>query len=123
MAGKRNSPKTPHAIVTQPETICMNFCSYYKPDKAEDLACQGFTTVKRLMREGRPVSLEKRGGAVSHAVSQMLSANLCPPCPFREDGCDFASGQKGAPPCGGLVLLGHLFESGVLHVDDLDNIV
>jgi hypothetical protein len=123
MTGKRNSPKPPHDITTQPKTICMNFCSYYKPDKPEDLACQGFTIVKRLMREGRPISLEKSGGAISRAVSEMLSANLCPPCPFHKDGCDFASGQKEALPCGGFVLLGHLVESRVLQVDDLRNIV
>jgi hypothetical protein len=123
MTGKRNLPKTPRDIMSQPKAVCRNFCSYYKPDKAEDLACQGFTIVKRLMREGRPISLEKRGGTISHAVSEMLSANLCPPCPFHEDGCDFASGQKEALPCGGFVLLGHLLESGVLHVDDHGNIV
>jgi hypothetical protein len=123
MTGKGNSSKTPRNIMARPETICVNFCSYYKPDKAQDLACQGFTIVKRLMQKGWAISLEKRGWPVTHAVSEMLSANLCPLCPFRRDGCDFASGRKEAPPCGGFVLLGNLVESGVLQVDDLRNIV
>jgi hypothetical protein len=123
MTGKRNSSKTPRDIMTQPKAICINYCSYYKPDKAEGLACQGFTIVKRLIRDGWPMSLEKRGLPITRAVSEMLSAHLCPPCPFQKDGCDFASGRKEALPCGSFVFLGHLLESGVLQVDDLRNIV
>jgi hypothetical protein len=123
MTAKKTSPKTPSELVPHSKAICMNFCSYYKPDKAEDLACRGFTVLEELMRKGRQISLEKRAGAVSPPVSATLSTHLCPACPFREDGCDFASGQKGARPCGGFLLLGHLIGSGVVDVDDLANIV
>jgi hypothetical protein len=123
MAGEKTSSKKASGCVPQPKAICMNFCSYYKPDKTEDLACRGFTVIEELMKKGYPISLEKRAGAVSPTVSEILSARLCPACPFRIDGCDFASGQRPAQPCGGFLLLGHLIGSGIVHIDDLVDIV
>jgi hypothetical protein len=109
----------PGNLMTTPKAVCKNFCSYYKPEKAEDLACRGFTIIQRLMREGRRISLERRDTVIGPAVSELLSENVCPSCPFREDGCDFADGREGAQPCGGFLLLGHLIGTGVLDVDDL----
>jgi hypothetical protein len=123
MLGKKTTPKQPPRFPAQSKAVCINFCSYYRPDKAEDLACRGFTVIEGLMKKGRQISFEKRAEALSHSVSEVLSANLCSTCPFREDGCDFASGKKHAPPCGGFLLLGHLIGSGTVHIDDLANIV
>jgi hypothetical protein len=119
MAAKKNSSQQPDSIMTTPKAVCINFCSYYKPEKAEDLACQSFTVIKRLMEEGRRISLKKEAAAVHPGVSELLSRKICAACSFREDGCDFAAGQKGVPPCGGFLLLSRLIGSRLLHVDDI----
>ncbi len=119
MAGKKTSSQQPDGVMTASKAVCINFCSYYRPDKAEDLACRGFTIIERLMREGRRFSLEKGDTAFGPAVSEVLSNRVCAACPFSEDGCDFAARIKGSRPCGGFLLLGRLLPSGVVKVDDL----
>jgi hypothetical protein len=120
MTGKKNLGQKRHeSAVTTPKIACTHFCSYYKPEKADDLACRGFMIIERLMRGGRRFSLPEDGAEPDRGVSEMLSARVCAECPFREDGCDFAAAQEGARPCGGFILLGLLVGSGELDVDDI----
>ncbi len=114
-------PPEARNIIKDSSSVCINFCSYYKPGKAEDLACEGFMTIERLMKEGRRFSLGRDDEDACHEMPE-ISRRVCARCSFREDGCDFAAGQKGARPCGGLLLIGRLIGSGELRVDDVLNI-
>ncbi len=117
----RPVPDAAGGFMTHAGQLCRKFCAYYKPGKAEDLACLGFTVIEGLIKKGLMISLEKGDSGVGRASSRALSENMCPSCPFYEDGCDFASGQASAQPCGGFLLLARLTESGTFDIDDLQN--
>jgi len=113
--GKR--PKTDTAI-------CRNFCTYYKPGKNEELACQGFVVVHGIISRGKRISQERpnRLAAADGRIIEMLKDRVCGVCEFHADGCDFILTSGGASPCGGFALLSHLFASGELEPEDLDTI-
>lgn len=100
------------------KTLCLNFCSYYKPGKNEELACRGYEVVERLSRAGKPVSCGKSGAKSSAEQVELIVQRLCSACGFQKDGCDFMLDRK-APPCGGFVLLAQLLDAGVISMDDL----
>lgn len=103
-------------------TLCKNFCKYYKPGKNEELACQGFVVVRRLIEKGRQVSREKprRAAAPDARTVEGLKARVCAACSFRAADCDFILSGGTASPCGGYALLFHLLGSGDLTLEELD---
>jgi hypothetical protein len=119
----RSSPAAANDFIARPRQLCENFCAYYKPGKDEELACLAFMIVKGLIRKGMRITLEKRGRSLDQGSSRALSENICPTCPFYEDGCDFAAGKAASQPCGGYILLAQLIGSGAIAVDDLQNMV
>lgn len=102
-------------------TLCVNFCQYYKPGRNEDLECQGFVVVRRLIDNGRKLSQERPGVAsVPDALTfEGLKGRLCSACSFREADCDFVSSGGRASPCGGFALLSHLLGSGTVKLDEI----
>lgn len=101
-------------------TLCVNCCTYYKPGKNEELACEGYAVVQRLIKSGKKISLEKRGKALSNdASAAALRANMCRACSFFQSDCDFILTGGKALPCGGFALLHHLLDSGEITVEDL----
>lgn len=91
--------------------LCKNFCTYYKPGKKKDLACEGFKVVRRLLQEARPISLAKRGAGRAQAPSaDALREVMCINCAFSEADCDYIATGGKALPCGGFVFLRHLLD-------------
>jgi len=105
-------------------TLCRNFCQYYKPGRNEELACQGFVVVHRLIGKGKPLSQEKpRRTAVPDARTvEGLKGRVCAACSFHEADCDFILSGGRASPCGGYALLYHLLGSGDLTLEELEGI-
>ncbi len=108
-------------FMTLPRQLCENFCAYYKSGKNEELACLGFVVVEGLIRKGVRIPLKKGGRAADRDSFSTLLKNMCPACPFYEDGCDFAAGKAASQPCGGFLLLARLAGSGSFDIDDLQN--
>lgn len=105
-------------------TLCRNFCKYYKPGRNEELACQGFVVVRRLIGKGRQLSQERprRTSAPDARTVDGLKGRVCAACIFRETDCDFVLSGGTASPCGGYVLLLHLLGSGDLTLEELEEI-
>ena len=102
--------------------LCGNFCSYYKPSKDEELACRGFVVVKQLIERGKQVSFEESKRRSGPLTEEGLRKVLCPACPFYEGDCDFILQEGYAMPCGGFIFLGLLIESGMICIDDVQDI-
>jgi len=100
------------------KTLCLNFCSYYKPGKNEELACRGYEIVQRLTQRGKLPELAGGSREFDRARAESLVQRMCVQCDFEPDGCDFMIDRK-APPCGGFVLLAQLIESGVITIEDI----
>ena len=102
--------------------LCRNFCQYYKPGKNEELACQGFVVVHRLIEKGRRLSQEKprRTAAPDARTIEGLKERVCTACSFRAADCDFILSGGTASPCGGYALLFHLLGRGDLTREELD---
>ncbi|MBI5641015.1 MAG: hypothetical protein HZA17_11375 [Nitrospirae bacterium] len=106
------------------DKICRDFCSYYKPGKNEELACQGFFVIKQLAEKGRvvPSLRDSRREMPGDPAQAILSQFLCSACPFSDSDCDFMLGTDTASPCGGYLFAARLMEAGLLTVDDLKGI-
>ncbi len=100
------------------KTLCLKYCSYFKPDKHEKLACRGYYVVERLMRSGRTVTLEKTGVSAGTKVIDQLVQALCGACPFHERDCDFYQDLV-SKPCGGFTLLSQLLGAGRITIDEI----
>lgn len=101
-------------------TLCENFCIYYKPGKNEDLACEGFAVVHRLIEHGKKIHLAKRTDIIpGRATVDALRSNVCRICSFHAGDCDYILTGGKAAPCGGFVLLSHLLEGGEITAEEL----
>jgi len=105
-------------------TLCRNFCQYYKPGRNEELACQGFVVVHRLIEKGGKLSQERplRTAVPDAKTAEGLKGRVCAACAFREADCDFVLSGGTASPCGGYALLLHLLGSGDLTLEELEGI-
>ena len=101
------------------EMLCSRYCPYYKPSKKENLACKGFLVVERFISDGNEIPLLKSDKICDAGTEKILRENLCVPCPFYENDCDFAQCENGASPCGGFLLVGILIEESVITVDNI----
>jgi hypothetical protein len=101
--------------------LCRPFCKYYKPAKKEELACMGFLVIEKLMQEGREIPFEVFKEKMYLLTEEMLTQNLCVLCPFYEEDCDFVQ-HKGSAPCGGFLLLGRLFDTKVISIDNIRDV-
>jgi hypothetical protein len=94
------------------ETICRDFCNYFKKGK-EELKCGGYEfliehlTLKELLRLSDKICTK---GSLKRSVpadNQDLFDMVCSRCDFMIDGCDYRDGVA-APPCGGYILINEL---------------
>lgn len=100
--------------------LCENHCTYYKPGRNEDMACEGFMVVRRLIEQGRDIPLGRRGpGREGTGVAAALRRSLCVRCGFHEADCDFILTGGKAHPCGGFVLLRHLLDEGKITIEEI----
>jgi hypothetical protein len=102
--------------------LCLNFCTYYKPGRNEELACQGYVVVQRLISGGRRLSQERPAKAArpNAATLKGLQDRVCLRCSFREQDCDYIATGGNAPSCGGFLLLSHLLGTGELTLDEIE---
>ncbi len=103
-------------------TLCRNTCSYYKPGKNEEMMCQGYVVVHRLLERGRQIPLARPSGAPAPAARTLegLRKRVCAVCSFQRADCDFILTGGAAAPCGGVVLLSHLLENGEVSFEEVD---
>jgi hypothetical protein len=99
-------------------SLCSQYCTYYKPDKNEALACKGYTVVERCLREGKNLVLDGHRREFAPATAELIVNKMCTACDFYEQDCDFMQNRT-ALPCGGFVLLSQLLESGVITIEDI----
>ena len=102
------------------QTLCLKFCSYYKPGRNEELACKGYMVVERLLREGKSLFVESNSSESNPVQADKIVKTLCIDCDFHEQDCDFMQ-DRTARPCGGFVLLERLLGSGVITIEDISN--
>ncbi len=107
---------------TAGETVCRNFCVYYKPAKNEELACRGLVVVQRLIEAGRAIPLARPEAAVppDKRAEESLRQRLCRACDFRENDCDFILTGGNASPCGGFLLLVRLLGTGKITIEEIE---
>ena len=110
------------------ENICGTFCSYYKPEKDEALACKGFIVVEQLMQKMTTIPFERpdlsdQCRQLRSETADRLALALCPTCSFSAEDCDFAGRQKGARPCGGFLLLMQLIQTRIIDIDDIRHLL
>lgn len=115
--------------------LCMRYCRYYKPGKAEDLACMGYTVADRLAEEGIDLCLsDGRQPSVAmqgREVRDVLVQSICRSCPFSPLDCDFMALRRGEPvgapeeavPCGGFLFLGDLLAIGHILDEDVKRVI
>ena len=101
-------------------TLCRNTCSYYKPGKNEEMACQGFVVVYRIMERGKKLSLSRPGNIAAASTLEGLRKRVCAVCSFQRSDCDFILTGGVAAPCGGVSLLSHLLEKGEVTLTEID---
>jgi len=101
------------------KTLCLKYCSYYKPSKNEELACQGFRVVERLTQAGRTILMENPGVSDDMQVLGQLVQSLCSVCTFHEHDCDYFH-DRVSQPCGGFVLLSQLLWSGKITIAEIE---
>jgi len=113
--------------------LCKNFCAYFKPSKKEDLACEGFVVIGRLLSKGKNIAFDKPAKACDYRMQGILTQTICVVCPFYANDCDFILAARSPafngkeretpPPCGGFIFLSHLLESNIIKIDDIRNII
>lgn len=102
----------------RPEALCRNFCSYYKPEKKEELVCRGAIVVQGLLHL-RQFSFERTASQPSRNAAAEIVKRVCAVCDFRIAGCDFAADGRSVP-CGGFLFLAQLMAQGTITAEDLD---
>ncbi len=100
------------------QTVCLGFCSYYKPGKNEELACQGYLVLERLALQGIPVGGKRAEQPRNRTGEKLLVRTVCMACPFHEQDCDFMENST-LPPCGGFLLLAQLLEAKDISIEDM----
>ncbi len=99
------------------QRVCRQFCAFYRPGWDEAEKCLAGVVAAHLLRQHPDLAT-----ALTEASPQAVAAaaeTLCRACAFRRHGCDFARGEAGAPPCGGLQALAGLLAQGRLSAASL----
>lgn len=109
------------------ELVCRPFCRFFKEDKDEAMACEGFNFILKLIHRIQSrldpaglANLRKEIPAVFEHDA-LLKEALCERCEFLIDGCDFRDPACNyeAEPCGGYLLLDTLLRKGLISADEL----
>jgi hypothetical protein len=95
------------------ETICRDFCIYFKEGKKEEFRCGGYTylsehlTVNELACLCNTIPEKDIIKKNIPTDNKELFQLVCNKCEFLIDGCDYRDGCA-APPCGGYLLIDRL---------------
>ena len=114
------------------QRICAGYCSFYKPGKTDEIACNGFTIVRRLIGQSPDAVYEDGKDGTDSLTEHALFQAVCTPCPFFEGDCDFASWKRGESPgvtrrdvnpCGGLLFLACAVVSGSMDIQAVYGVI
>jgi hypothetical protein len=106
--------------------ICRPYCMFFKGEEKEDLSCRGAQIVERLVDskrvDMRTVPPLQKDARLWEAYRTFLGSYLCRPCPFFAADCDFQATQPpdDSEPCGGFILLAHLYDHKMIQTCDLE---
>ena len=100
------------------QKLCKPYCTYYKPDRNEDLLCRGAFIFNRLVQAGRQIVPAKLGVQPNPATIELIINKMCISCDFHEHDCDFMADHH-TSACGGFVLLSQLVMSGEIVIDEI----
>lgn len=100
------------------QTLCLKFCSYFKPGKNEELACRGFLVVEQLSRSGKAGVFDNLNLEIDLSTADTIIQKICTNCDFFEQDCDFMQ-DRAAPPCGGMVVLTQLLKTSRVSLEDI----
>jgi len=112
--------------------VCAGYCSFYRPEKSEDLCCKGFSVVRSLIDEGRDFARNGQHAILGSESEDGLFQVLCRSCPFFESDCDFAEWKRGgAPgisrtdvkPCGGFLFLAYSIDRGEMDIQTINQVI
>lgn len=114
------------------EQLCAGHCAFYRADKDEELACQGFIVLQKLLelRHEIPAVVEKR--SLQQDTEDELFRSVCTTCPFFAGDCDYSEWrtgvsselpQKDINPCGGFLFLGYCIDQGNLDIRAIDGVI
>ncbi|HEY6011044.1 MAG TPA: hypothetical protein VIX18_06190 [Nitrospirota bacterium] len=101
------------------QTLCLNYCAYYKPGRNEELSCKGYDVVERLQQAGKTIVFRLSGRVPKPALVEVLVQKMCMTCDFHEHDCDFMQ-DRNAPPCGGFSLLTQLLVLETVKMEDIE---
>lgn len=99
--------------------FCKAFCTYYKPGKSEDLACEGVQVLQSMRGRSLPSERPGRLAVPDGEADAVLHERVCGPCSFRAQDCDHIATGGRAPSCGGLAALRHLLGSGEVKLSEI----
>ena len=106
--------------------ICRPYCLFFKEGVKEDLSCRGAQIMERLV-DSKRVDLTKmppleKDTRIWSKYRTSLGVYVCNPCPFFAADCDFQSPEppEDTEPCGGFILLAHLYEHKLIAACDLE---
>ena len=112
--------------------VCAVYCSFYRPEKSEDLCCKGFSVVRSLIDGGRDLVGNGQRAMLSSEAEDALFQALCRSCPFFESDCDFAEWKRGGSPgmlredvipCGGFLFLGSSLDQGNMDIQVINRVI
>jgi len=98
--------------------LCRKKCRYYRHDKSEDLACQGYLVAGWLIEAGKLPDIYEINATRYRIKEDDLVRKMCENCSFHESDCDFMI-DRNLPPCGGFSLLAQFLGEGQLTIEDI----
>ena len=110
------------------EYICRPYCMFFKEGQKEDMTCQAAAHVVELLAHGKSIDMMKmpplkKESRLWRKYKESLGSHICPLCPFYASDCDFQATEPVdymVEPCGGFILLSHLYENNLIHAMDME---
>jgi hypothetical protein len=99
--------------------LCLKYCTYFKPNKNNELECMGYYVIKKLLKKGQKIIFTNTKKTISRKTVEMFKKRMCIYCPFYKNDCDFLQQKYASHPCGGFILLGKLLELNLISFDDI----
>lgn len=106
--------------------ICRPYCMFFKDGEKEDISCRGAQIVERLVDSKRIDLMNmpplKKETHLWSTYRTSLGGYICRSCPFFATDCDYQATEPSddMEPCGGFILLAHLYDHKMINTCDLE---
>lgn len=109
--------------------ICRPYCIFFREGEKEEMACLGARVAETLAENAcfdpeEAAAWDKDESAwCDPDRDALLFENVCRPCEFRTEDCEYRSDDPpaDAEPCGGLILLSLLMARSIIDKTSLEN--